>query len=134
MFPLTVSFRGLRHSDALASLVRVQAKALERLFPRILECRVVLERPQHHRRKGNPLYVRVDVHVPGQEIVTEHHPSLHAELQRSEVDHYAKVVQIDSPLADSRFAIRQTFRAVARRLGDRAGRRLETHRPAVKSP
>ena len=133
MFPLTVSFRGLRHSEALASLVRVQAKALERLFPRILACRVVLERPQH-RRTGSPLHVRVDVHVPGQEVVTEHHPSLHAELRRSEVDHYEKILNLDSPLTDSRFAIRQAFRAVARRLGDRSGRRLEAHRPAVGSP
>ena len=131
MFPLTVSFRGLRHSETLASLVRVQAKALERLFPRILGCRVVLERPQRDRRAGIPLYVRVDVHVPGQEVVTEHHPSLHAELQRAEVDHYAKAMNLDSPLSDARFAIRQAFRAAARRLGDRADRRRETQRPAT---
>jgi len=130
MFPLTVSFRGLRHSAALTSLVRSQATVLERLFPRILECRVVIERPHRHRRTGVPIHVRIDVHVPGREIVTEHQPTLHAELTHAEAGHFTKSTQIDTPLRDARLAVREAFRTAARRIQDNVTRNIDTHHAA----
>jgi cold shock CspA family protein/ribosome-associated translation inhibitor RaiA len=134
MIPLTISFRGMEPSEAIESLVREQASALERFFPRILRCRVVIELPHRHHRAGAPLHVRIDLHVPGQEIVVEHQPGLHAELQRDEAGSASKSTEVAAPLADPALAIREAFRSAGRRLQDDV-RRLQgdvkVHEPAA---
>jgi ribosomal subunit interface protein len=42
---------------------------LEELHPRIISCRVVVNETDKHKNKGNQFEVRVDIHVPGREIV-----------------------------------------------------------------
>lgn len=134
MFPLTVSFRGLPHSAALESLVRAQAQGLGRLFPRILSCRVVIERLHKHQHVGAPVHVRIEVHIPGREIVTEHQPTLHAELQRTEGGRTSKATQVDAPLGDARLAIRQAFRTAGRQLEDDVTRRVDAHHGTRGAP
>lgn len=48
------------------------AARLEDLHPRITSCRVVVNEADRHKSKGNQFEVRVDVHVPGREIVATH--------------------------------------------------------------
>lgn len=134
MFPLTVSFRGLRHSEALASLVRTQAKVLDRLFPRILDCRVVIERMHRHHHAGTPIHVRVDVRVPGRAIVTEHQPTHHADLQRAEVERLSKSAELGTPLSDARLAVREAFRTAARQLQDDLTRYIDVQRSPRGAP
>ena len=130
MFALTVSFRRLQHSEALASLVRTQAKVLDRLFPGILDCRVVIERMHRHHRTSAPIHVRIDVRVPGRSIVTEHQPTLHADLQRAEVDRLSKSTELGMPFSDPRLAVRQAFRATIRQLQHDLARCLDAQRSA----
>ena len=37
--PLEVTFRGMKHSDAIEAAVRERAEKLERFFPRMISCR-----------------------------------------------------------------------------------------------
>lgn len=120
MIPLTISFHGMDPSEALDAFVREEVSALERFFPRVLRCRVVIEQPHRHHRSGAPLRVRIDLHLPGQEIVVDHQPTLHAELQRAEADEVEKSQEVSAPFADAPLAVRAAFRAARRRLQDEA--------------
>lgn len=66
---LQMTFRGMETSEALAEHIREEAGKLEQFFAGIVGCHVVIEELHRHRPHGNPFHVRVDVHVPGREIV-----------------------------------------------------------------
>jgi ribosomal subunit interface protein len=67
--PLQISLHGIEHSDPLYDAVRDKVEKLERYYDRITSCRVVLELEGRHRRKGRQFSVRIDLKVPGDEIV-----------------------------------------------------------------
>jgi len=93
--PLQISFHGIQHSDALYNSIRDKADGLERYYDRITRCRVVLEMAGRHRHQGKQFVVRVDLKVPGSEIIVTH--------QHDE---------------DLQIALRDAFDAARRRLED----------------
>lgn len=113
--PLQVSFRNMGYSEDLAALVRQKAAKLDTFSDRILGCRVVVEPAGKHHRRGNPYAVRIDLTVPGQEIVTAGEPARHAEAR------------------DVRVALRDAFDAARRQLEDFERRRrgaMKAHQPS----
>jgi len=67
----------------LEAAVLKEAGGLDRFFNRIMSCRVVIEGPRRQEYGG--LYnVRIDLGVPGEELVVEHNPTLHTGLQATE--------------------------------------------------
>jgi ribosomal subunit interface protein len=70
--PLQVSFHGIGHSDALYDAIREKAGKLERYYPHIVSCRVVLELGARQQRKGKQFAARIDLKVPGGEIAVTH--------------------------------------------------------------
>lgn len=52
--------------------IRELALKLEEFHPKITQCRVVVNEPDKKKRTGNQFEVRVDLHVPGREIVATH--------------------------------------------------------------
>lgn len=76
--PLQISFHGIDHSDAVERKIGDKVSKLETLFDRITSCKVVIE--AHHRntssahRKGEPFHIRIDVKVPGDELVVKRAP------------------------------------------------------------
>lgn len=98
--PVQVSFKGAQESDAVQAAAWRHAEELEHFFGRITSCRVVIESRHHHHRKGNLYTVRIDMTVPGSEIViNREHP----------LDHAHEDVYV---------AMRDAFRAARRRLED----------------
>ena len=73
--PLQVTFRDIPHSDALETHVRDKAQKLEQLFSDIISCRVVVEQPAKHHQQGKLFNVRIDLGVPGSEIVVDKQPN-----------------------------------------------------------
>jgi ribosomal subunit interface protein len=67
--PLQVTFRGFPPSDAIKERVREHADKLSTFHTHITGCRVAIESPGHHHKHGQHYRVRVDVSVPGAEIV-----------------------------------------------------------------
>ncbi len=67
--PLQITIRGMEHSDALETHIRDKAEKLEEFFDRIMSCRVVVEVPHKHHHQGQQFNVRLDIGVPGSEIV-----------------------------------------------------------------
>jgi ribosomal subunit interface protein len=66
---LQITYRGMNPSDALSDHIREQAGKLEQFFDGIVGCHVVVEEPHRHQRQGKHFHVRVDLSVPGKEIV-----------------------------------------------------------------
>lgn len=105
--PLEISTRWITLSPPLEAELRKRADRLERRFDRITSCRIAVERPTgNHHQEGGPYRVRVDVTVPGSELV--------ANKEAEEI--YA--------------AIRDAFEAAERQVDDWASRR----RGEVKTP
>jgi ribosome-associated translation inhibitor RaiA/cold shock CspA family protein len=75
--PLQITFRHMDSSEAIAARIRGRAEELERFFDRITSCRVVLECRHPRRQQGNLFHVRVDLGVPGREIVVGRDPAAH---------------------------------------------------------
>jgi ribosomal subunit interface protein len=67
--PLQITIRDIEHSDALETHIRDKAKKLEEFFERITSCRVIVEMPHKHHHQGKQFKVRIDIGVPGSEIV-----------------------------------------------------------------
>jgi ribosomal subunit interface protein len=67
--PLQVTFRHLPHSDALEARIREKAAKLEQFFPHVTSCRVVVEEERLHQHQGKLFNVRIDLHIPGHELV-----------------------------------------------------------------
>jgi ribosomal subunit interface protein len=70
--PLQITIRGIEPSDALETHIRDKANKLEEFFDRIMSCRVVVEVPHKHHHQGKQFNVRIDISVPGSEIVVNH--------------------------------------------------------------
>lgn len=75
--PLQVTFRNMDRSDAVEAAVRERAEKLDEFFGRIMACRVTVEAPHRQHRKGKIFHVRVDLTVPGEEIVVRRDPAEH---------------------------------------------------------
>jgi len=98
--PLQITFRHMDSSEAVAARIRGRAEELERFFDRIISCRVVIECQHPRRQQGNLFHVRVDLGVPGREIVVGRDPGAHHAHE------------------DAHVAVRDAFDAVRRLLED----------------
>ena len=76
--PLQITLRDIDHSEALEAHIREKAKKLESFFEHIVSCRVVVEMPHKHKHQGKAFNVRVDIGVPGSEIVV--HRDFHEDV------------------------------------------------------
>jgi len=81
--PLQISLHGIEHSNALYDAIREKAEKLDHYYDRIMSCRVVLELAGRHKRHGKQFAVRIDLKVPGGEMVInkEHDEDLQIALR-----------------------------------------------------
>ena len=80
ILPVQTTFRNMDASEAIAARVQDEADKLERCFDRITSCRVIVEAPHRHHRRGDPFHVRIELWVPGKELVVTHEPTLKHEV------------------------------------------------------
>jgi ribosomal subunit interface protein len=66
---LQITFRGMNASETLSEHIRDHADKLEQFFDGITGCHVVVEEPHRHHQQGKHFHVRLDLHVPGKDIV-----------------------------------------------------------------
>lgn len=98
--PLQVSFRHMEHSPEIEALIRERAAKLDTFADQIMSCRVVVEPAGKHHEHGNLYEVKIDLTVPGEEIVATREPSPHTEFK------------------DIHVALRDAFDAARRQLED----------------
>jgi len=96
--PVQIAFRNLKPSEAVTAEINERAAKLENFCDRIIGCRVTVQALHKHHRRGHHYHVRVDVTVPGAELVAGREPD----------EHHA--------YTDIYVAIRDAFDAVRRQL------------------
>jgi ribosome-associated translation inhibitor RaiA len=107
-FPLEIVVRDIPRTDGLEQRIREKVAKLVVLHPRITSFRVTIESPAHHRhQKGSPYRVRLEIGIPGPEIVV---------TRESEVDHEHE---------DLKVALRDAFDAARRQINDRLERQRD---------
>jgi cold shock CspA family protein len=72
--PVQITFHNLPPSEEIESRIRAEAERLDGSFERISSCRVVVDVPHRHHREGNDYELRIDLKVPGREILVSHEP------------------------------------------------------------
>jgi ribosomal subunit interface protein len=72
--PLEIRFQNLERSDFIEAAVRKQAKKLEQFRDDIMSCRVTVESPHKHQRKGRLFRVVINVRTRGDEIAVSRMP------------------------------------------------------------
>jgi cold shock CspA family protein len=75
--PLQISFRRLGQSQEIEDMISKRAAKLDEFCDRIMSCRVVVDVPHVHHHEGNLYQLRIDITVPGEEIVVNREPSEH---------------------------------------------------------
>lgn len=70
--PLQITIRDIEHSEALEAHIRDKANKLEEFSDHIMSCHVVVDMPHKHHKQGKQFNVRIDIGVPGSEIVVNH--------------------------------------------------------------
>lgn len=67
--PLQITFRNLPYSDAIAARIEQQFEKLCHYCDRILRCQVIVEVPHQHHHEKNPYHIRINLSLPGEELV-----------------------------------------------------------------
>jgi cold shock CspA family protein len=109
-------------SPAVEARIREEVAKLDEFYDQIMGCRVMIEIPHQHRHRGYRFHIRIDLTVPGGEIVVNHEPTLHGSLQRLEDEERTKGQEASAPHKDIFVAIRDAFKAARRQLQDFARR------------
>lgn len=69
--PLQITARNMSLSEAAEEAIREKAAKLDTIYDRIMGCRVLVEAPHRHQHNGNQYNVRIDLTVPGSEMVVK---------------------------------------------------------------
>jgi cold shock CspA family protein len=112
-----ITFRGIAHSDALESDIRGRIAKLDACGP-IVGCRVLVELLQRHHETGNRFHVRIELTVPGEEIVVAHDASLYGAARVAGRRKVTKADEVDPARQHAHVAVREAFAVARRRLQD----------------
>jgi cold shock CspA family protein/ribosome-associated translation inhibitor RaiA len=103
--PPQIAFHNMPRSEPIEATVREKLAKLESFCDQVMGCRVVVEVPHRHHHYGNMYQVRIDLTVPGEEIVVNREASEHTAYR------------------DLNVALRDSFDAARRQLEDYVRRR-----------
>jgi hypothetical protein len=132
--PLQITFRNMKSSALLEEWVRAEAAKLETLQNHIMACRVAIEVPHRHHKNGKPLHVRIDLTLPGREIVIRRDPvSRRGPRMIVEGDALIRLHPM-LPHHDLHLAIHDAFKIATRRLHNFARYRRVNVKAQRKSP
>ena len=140
--PVKITFRNMPPSKAIEANIKEKVDKLDSLYDGIMSCRVIVEAPHRHHHKGKAYQVRIDMTVPGDEIVINRAP------KRLEAARSAHPEELENGLAESHepskhgahedayVAIRDAFNAAGRKLQDHARRKqgkVKIHESAAQA-
>jgi ribosomal subunit interface protein len=103
--PVEIAFHNIQHSDWAEQAIREKIARLEKLFDRLVTCRVRVEKRANNAHSNSiPPVVRIEIGVPGhKDLIVSHEPE---HLQQKFSD------------PDMRIAINEAFRIAERQLLD----------------
>lgn len=102
--PAEITFHNIQHSEWAEQVIREKIARLEKLFDRLVTCRVRVEKRANNAQNSIPPVLRIEIGVPGhKDLVVSHEPE---HLQQKFSD------------PDMRIAINEAFRIAERQLLD----------------
>lgn len=107
MLPVQITTRDIPSSAALEDHIRHKSAKLKQFYDNMTSCRIVVEFEQKHKHRGKLFNIRIDVTVPGKEMVV---------TNKSDEDVYV--------------AVRDAFNAIIRQLDNYSHKRhgrVKTH-------
>ncbi len=117
ILPVQITFRNMASSEEVKGWIQEEAVKLDEFYDRIMACRVLVELPSRRRKSGNLYHVRIDLTVPGGEMVVKRQPN--RRLLPGRVEREAtKSLEVRRPHRDLRQAINDAFGATRRQLQD----------------
>ena len=122
-------------SDAVTARIEAEAAKLDTFFDRITSCRVVVEAPHRHHKWGELFHIRIELGVPGTELLVSHEPAPRATLSHDDEAVLKKHIEIHPEHKDVYVAIRDAFASARRRLQDYVKRlrgEVKTHRQSLR--
>lgn len=67
--PLQITIRDFPESEAIETHIREKVEKITQFYSHIVGCHVVVEIPHKHKHQGKLFNVRIDVKVPGGEVI-----------------------------------------------------------------
>ncbi len=125
MYPIEITFHGIRRSKWIEEEIRRRATRLGSRCRGIVACRVVVDRPHRHHQEGNRFRVRIDVVLPGAEIAVSHESNLHGAYKDAGIAASVKQFEVEAMRKDLRLVLREAFDVARRRVRGFADRRRE---------
>ncbi|MEY3282389.1 MAG: HPF/RaiA family ribosome-associated protein [Acidobacteriota bacterium] len=126
--PLQITFRNMNHSEAVDAYIREEVAKLEEFFDQIIGCHVVVEIPHQHHDRGNPFHIRINLEVPGSDLVVNHQPNLHGHGVDVGEERHFKELELEGRQKDAYVAMSDAFKTARRQLQDYVRR----HRDEIK--
>ncbi len=120
ILPVQVTFRNMPHSEEIEEMIQAEAAHLEQYYGGIIGCRVMVEVPHRHHLKGAHYHIRIDLTVPGDEIVIKREPRLYALQQDTAMEGNHKSTEVETERKHLEVAIREAFDTARRKLEDYA--------------
>lgn len=127
--PVQITFRHLKSSPAVEERIHKEIAKLATFYDGLLSCRVAVELPHQHHARGNPFHLRLDLGVPGGELVVKHAPSLHSSLRKVAVERAKQQADVLAAHKDIYVALRAAFKKARRELRDYARRQRGQVKP-----
>jgi hypothetical protein len=131
----TVRIRGTRNAGPLEAYALKHLEKLQRYSASVTGARVLVEPADRHHGDGSRYRVRIDLTVPGEEIVVAHDASPRSGARQRAAQSLRKGDEVERPHRRATVAIREAFEHARRRLQDYERRRrgqVKTHTPARK--
>lgn len=72
-----IAFRNVEPTDEVKEQIRKGIARLENVYDRLTSCRLMVELPDRRHQSGNLYHVRIDLTMPGHEIVIRRVPPEH---------------------------------------------------------
>jgi cold shock CspA family protein/ribosome-associated translation inhibitor RaiA len=122
--PVQITFRDMPPSPSIAAQVEKRAAKLDTFFDRIIRCHVVVEAPHRHKKHGRCFHVRIDIHVPGRELVVSKNPDdaeldAHAAVDAAFGDAERILEELAAVRVDTKVHLRPPHGVVAKLFFDR---------------
>jgi len=112
--PVQILFKNMESSEALEAAINKWVDKLDRAYPAIISCRVSIEAPSNKKIHGGIYHTRIDIRLPGREVVVNRNPDLHHSC------------------SDVYVSIRDAFKSAQRQLEDvvkRSQEKVKSHEP-----
>jgi putative FmdB family regulatory protein len=113
-----ITYRNVRPTPYIESAVFHEVAKLDRYARHLTGCHVMIEIPHHHRRGPHPYHVRVELTLPGAQVVVGRRRTLHTTAKDLELPEQPRDFNIDIPDRELLVSLRHAFDAARRRLQD----------------